>query len=205
MKFVRHSITNRLVFLRMLALLGSFLILAGGLLIESKNPLFEDPWVFRWIIAFSGIIIVLVSFISRTLARNFQYWIYFLAAICTIWIVYLAYLNDFHPRYALTIVILFPGFSLIMKSRWHLLYYTIFFGIVTLSGALLVENPIYPIQSFITQLAIIMIIISISVSSFLQAHSDLSFSSENLKALVDNTDESYIMLNPGNNITIVSA
>ena len=117
MKFVRHSISNRLVFLRMLALLGSILILAGGLFIESKNPLFEDPWIFRWIIAVNGITIVLVSFISRTVARNFQYWIYLLVATCTIWIVYLAYLNDFHPRYVLSIIILFPGFSLVMKSR----------------------------------------------------------------------------------------
>ena len=204
MRFVKHSLTNRLVYLRMLVLLGSILILAGGLFIKSSTDSFLDPWFLRLIISINGIIIVAISFVSKKVERNFQYWVYLLVVICTLWIVYLSIINHFHPRYILTIVILFPGFSLVMQSRRHLNYYTALFVIVTIGASLVVESPIYPVQAFITQLIIIVIIISISVSSFLQAHSELSFSSENLKALVDNTDESYIMLNPDYTIKMVN-
>ena len=75
---------------------------------------------------------------------------------------------------------------------------------ITVVVTLFVNQPIYTPSTFLIQYGVLVVINFIAISNYLESIAALTISNKNFSALVDNSDESYILLDTDKRIIMIN-
>jgi PAS domain S-box-containing protein len=196
------------LFIRVILLLGTVMIPIGGHLSQLWLANVQDVLWVRYGISVEIFVLVYLSAtkkISETLAYNWLHWhIIFL----NFFIAILLYLNALNYLYQLQFIIVYFALTLCVRKRKVIIGFAILNLIYLIFTLLIFKNPSYEIYAFTIATAVLVLLTTLfnlfftntlaqlqeNVQTLKENQAVLQVSERNLKAFLDSTEESVVIL-----------
>ena len=124
-----------------------FLPLLG--ILHNMSGTDTDPIIYRLVITGLCILTFILSFTSSWFKMNIIYAVYFVLILISIWLAYMMYINNLNFQYVLGMAVTILAGPALMKSKTHLLYYSIFLIILIFISIMPSEVPFISKSMFI--------------------------------------------------------